>query len=696
MIDHEEALKLIDKAYSDTSDLREMCANDNYFATVSQWDDDVCEFSTTEYRGQFDTLTRSIRTVKGEMLQRPVEVKFRPKTDSPQSKSASDFIQKMYRASSRNNSAREAVDVAIDGQLITGIGAWRICTEYEDEQSLESFEQKITRKPIHEAYNTVLFDPAATRKDKSDASWVCVLTSFTEDSYKAFLKSIGEDENRTQNSVKNPRKGMVWSSPKKIFIAEFYERETTKKKICIVQKDDDRVVVEKTNTDMMAMYAEAGYDVVATKTINEKKIIKHLFDGQGKIGKSETIAGKHLPIVPVYGEWRIVDGVEMAEGVVRRAKDPQRLHNMTGSFIADQVGKSPAEKPFFYPEQVAGYESLFQPDSEMSFYLLNRKAADGTDLPSTPLGYLKKPEMSQTEAALMEITRSAVQEVTTTPMVQDQALSGQVTEGQLRVANAANQAQTMIYQSNLEAALRRDAEIWLSMATDIYTESRPVLLMNDDNSTDYARINEPAYGADGLPTINNQISDAFDVYTDIGRRYDDARTEAIDKLSGVVQQVGIQDKLGRFAYLESLALMAKDIPGADSFREAIDRERLFAGLRKPQTPEEQQMLQQPQQPDPMQVMAQAEAQKAEAKTVEAKTKAQVAEFQAAKAAADAQLANAKTTEILEKLKPDDLEELERMLRILKSTETPAQGGDNPTMQETAAHENASRREYQHY
>lgn len=611
---------VVDKAHTNTQDTRERGADDWIFAHFNQWDEGLEEYSDNEYRGQFDIISRQLRQVKGEMLANPISVKFRPSDNNPKQKRMSDVLQGLYRASMRTNAAKEAVDVAVDCQVSTGLGAWRIVTEYEDQGDNSLTKQVITRKPIHEANNVVYFDPQSKRKDKADAKWCCLLTWYTDEGYKDLLRDFGMDEEeRTPSTFKTPEDSGVfpWNNGERNYVGEYYEvvEKTTKMAILVNPAGQQERVSTKAKAKLAEM-AELGYEIMARKDVKSREVFKYVVDGQGIIDGPQKVAGKHIPIIPVFGEWRFIEGQEWWEGMVRRAKDPQRLHNMSFSFIADQVGRTPRRKPFFHPEQIKGWEAMYEQDADYAYYMLNSKDDDGNPLPNQPIGYMEGPTISGTETQFLQMTEKAVQDVTVTPLVGENALSDGVTEGQLRLANSQSQMQTFVYQDALATAMRRDGEVWLSIAADIYDEEDELIIMKEDDTTEYVEINKVVFDEFGMPYLENEIpAAAMEVYTDVGPRFQDQKQEAERKLSDIVSQLGGQDPLGRVALMEYMSMI--DIPGDSALEGYINKQRLEMGLKQPETREEQMYLMQLQQQkasqqDPNMVLAQAEMMKAQA------------------------------------------------------------------------------------
>ena len=660
----------IDKAFEFTREPRDRAADDWIFAHFNQWDEYLEDYSDNEYRGQFDIISRQVRQVKSEMLANPISVKYRAVGGDESNKEAAETLQGMYRASMRTNMAKEALDIAIDSQVSVGFGAWRICTEYEDHGENDVTTQRIVRKPIHEANNTVYFDPAATRRDKSDAKWGGILTRYTKDSHKELCEEYG-CENHTGASAATPANSGVFafSGGDYVWVAEHYEVKTKKKKVLVMSNGYETITVPRNKGDEVAALADMGYDVTARKEVKVREVNKYIIDGDGIIDGPVRVAGEHIPIIPVFGEWRYIEGQEYWEGMVRRAKDPQRLHNMGMSFVADQMGRSPRRKPVFTDEQIRGHEYMYTTDADYAYYLMNARDEQGQPI-DRAIQYMEGPQITGAEATFLQLTEKAVQDVTVTPVVGENALSDGVTEGQLRLANSQNQMQTFVYQHNLATAMRRDGEIYQSIASEIYIDEMEVPVMGEDDSTEMVVINEQGYNNQGLPYIKNEVSDvSFEVYTDVGPAFQDQKDAAKATLLETAQALGAQDPLGRLAYLQYLTML--DVPGGDDFEDFIKIEALKAGIRKPKNEEEQAVMMQIQQaaanrpPTAQDMIGQAEMMKAQADVMSAQTDLNNSQYEAAKSIADAEYKQAQTAEILSKLQQFDLERLGKVLDLIE-------------------------------
>ena len=109
---------------------------------------------------------------------------------------------------------------------------------------------------------------------------------------------------------------------------------------------------------------------------------KYIIDGSRVLEDLGFIAGTEIPIIPVYGKRWFIDNRERMMGHVRMVKDAQRLKNMQLSRLAEISAYSTVEKPVFSPEQVAGFEIMWQEDNVKNYpYLLVNPIAnaDGSE-----------------------------------------------------------------------------------------------------------------------------------------------------------------------------------------------------------------------------------------------------------------------------------------------------------------------------
>ncbi|WP_303245294.1 portal protein, partial [Salmonella enterica] len=99
MADNENRLESIlsrfDADWTASDEARREAKNDLFFSRVSQWDDWLSQYTTLQYRGQFDVVRPVVRKLVSEMRQNPIDVLYRPKDGA--SPDAADVLMGMYR-----------------------------------------------------------------------------------------------------------------------------------------------------------------------------------------------------------------------------------------------------------------------------------------------------------------------------------------------------------------------------------------------------------------------------------------------------------------------------------------------------------------------------------------------------------------------------------------------------------------------
>ncbi len=236
MADNERLNSILCKFDADwtaSDEARTEATNDLYFSRVSQWDDWLSDYTTLQYRGQFDVVRPVVRKLVAEMRRNPIDVLFRPKDGSDPN--SADVLMGMYRTDMRHNTAKISVNIAVREQIEAGVGAWRLVTEYED-QDPTSNNQVIRRVPIHEACTHVVWDSNSKQMDKSDAMHCTVINAMSRDGWKAFAEKNGFDEDEIP-SFQNPDMNWLfpWLTSDVVYVGEYYEVEEKKETVFIYQ-----------------------------------------------------------------------------------------------------------------------------------------------------------------------------------------------------------------------------------------------------------------------------------------------------------------------------------------------------------------------------------------------------------------------------------------------------------------------------
>ena len=638
---HQDALQEFGRIQSALRDERLQCLEDRRFYSISgaQWEGNLLDQFENRPRLEVNKIALSVIRIINEYRNNRVTVDFVSKDGVANDKLA-EVCDGLYRADEKDSVANEAYDNAFEEAVGGGFGAWRLRADYEDHENDEDERQRILIEPIYDADSSVWFDLDSKRQDKSDAKVCFVIAGMTHSSY---VDTWGDDPASWPKTVHQSE--FDWLTPDVVYVAEYYRVEEVGETVRIFETIDgseERYTTYDFNEDeqLEEMLAAVGTREVRQKRVKKKKVHKYIMSGSHILEDCGYIAGKCIPIIPVFGKRWFIDNIERCMGHVRLAKDAQRLKNMQLSKLAEISALSTIEKPIFVPEQVAGHQVMWSEDNLKQYpYLLVNPITDqnGAQAVGGPVGYTKPPQIPPAMAALLQITEMDIDQILGTQSAGEEVtsnLSGKAVE----LIQTRLDMQTFIYMSNFSKAMRRCGEVWLSMAKELYVEDERTMKVIDVTETvDSITMMTPAISEIGEVIMENDLSKAsFDVDVDVGPSSSSKRSATVRALTGMMQITAdpeMQSVLG------SMAMMNMEGEGISEVRDFFRQKLIRMGVVKPTEAEAEEMMaaMQNQPPDPNALFLQAAAEEATAKA--AKARADVV-----KTIADAELTQARVLE----------------------------------------------------
>ena len=639
---HAEALREFDNIQSALRDERLQCLQDRRFYSIcgAQWEGPLEAQFENKPRFEVNKVALSVMRIINEYRNNRITVDFVPKDGSTDVELAST-CDALYRASEEDSGADEAYDNAFEEAVGGGFGAWRLRNVYVDEEDDENDEQRIVFEPIYDADSSVFFDLDAKRQDKADAKRCFVINSLTRESY-----SEQYDDDPTDWPKTIFEHEFDWATPDVVYIAEYYRVEEVRETVRIFED----IAGEQTryakadfegDPELEATLLATGSVEIGQKRVTRRKVHKYTLSGGGVLEDHGYIAGKHIPIIPVYGKRWFIDNIERCMGHVRLAKDAQRLKNMQLSKLAEISALSSIEKPILTPEQVAGHQMMWAEDNLKDYpYLLINPVTDqnGNEQAVGPVGYTRSAAVPPAMAGLLSLTEADMRDILgnqESGEVMEPNLSGKAVE---LIQNRLDM-QAYIYMSNMAKAVKRCGEIWLSMAREIYVEEgRKMKGLEKDGTPDTYKLMTPIIDQDtGELAYKNDLSRAtFDVAVDVGPTSSSRRAATVRSVTGMLQLATDPETQ---AVLTSVAMMNMEGEGINDIRQYFRKKLVRMGVVEANEAEQEEMLMemQNQQPDPNAMFLQASAAEAEAKAIKAQA-------DAVKAQADTEYRVAQTAE----------------------------------------------------
>lgn len=619
---HANALAEFDRCQTTMRDERLQCLQDRRFYSLAgaQWEGPLGEQFENKPRFEVNKIALSVIRIINEYRNNRIGVDFVSK-DGTENDKLSATCNGLYRADERDSGAEEAYDNGFEEAVGGGFGAWRLRTVYEDDEDDENDRQRIRIEPIFDADSSVFFDLDAKRQDKADAKYCFVLYSM---SFQAYRDEFNDDPTTWPKYIQQSE--FDWCTPDVVYVAEYYRVEEVRETVRIfttIDGEEERYTQADFDADetLEETLMAVGTVEVRQKRTKRRKVHKYIMSGGGILEDAGYIAGKNIPIVPVYGKRWFVDNVERCMGQVRLAKDPQRLKNMQLSKLGEISALSSVEKPILVPEQVSGHQVMWAEDNLRNYpYLLVNPITgpNGETQAAGPVAYTKSPQIPPAMAALLQLTEQDMAEILGSNQQGDKMVSN-ISGKAVELIQTRLDMQSFIYMTNMAKAVRRCGEIWLSMAKDIYVEEkRKMKTIGSMEEISSVELMKPVIDTEsGELVYENDLSNAtFDVAVDVGPSFSSRRDATVRALTGMMQ---VTTDPQTQQVLQAMAIMNMDGEGIDDVREYFRKQLVQLGVLQPTEEEQQEMMMamQNQQLDPQSAYLMAEAGKAEALTIKA-------------------------------------------------------------------------------
>ena len=431
-------------------------------------------------------------------------------------------IQGIVRHIENNSNADHAYDNAFEYAVRMGWGYFRVRTDYVSE---DSFEQEIYIDPIDNPF-TVYFDPNSVAPDGSDADRCLITTMMPKKEFKKLYPDAAVDGGTSFTQRGTGDSQSEWITKEDIRLAEYFY--TVREKATLYQLSDGSSTFAE-DKDFFARLKMAGI-VVVDKRPSYKKTIKYCKLTANDIIEEGTWAGKYIPIIPVYGRHIVIGDKRKKFGMIRYAKDPQRMYNFWQTSITEGVALAPKAKWLIAEGQDEGHESDWANANIKSFPLLRYKQTD-IEGRAAPVPQRLQPEPPQ--AGIMAAAAGVDDDIKSIMGVFDPAqlkqgnISGKALNGQQQQVDLTN----FDYYDNLTRSISHCGTIILDLLPKIYDTERVMRIIGDDGKPELLTINQ----RDSVGRVLNDMTvGQYDVVMDTGPGYNSKRQEAVDSMMPIL------------------------------------------------------------------------------------------------------------------------------------------------------------------
>lgn len=511
--------KRFEQAQQHESAFREKMLDDlRFFEGEGQWEDDIRRAREVDGRPclTINRLPAHVHQVTNDIRQNRVAPRVSPVDDEGDIETADVYMGLIRHVDRRSNGSAVRSYAAIYA-VIGGRGFYRINTEYSGP---DPWDQEIVLKRIKNPAS-VYFDPSAQEPDYSDAQWCIVSDYMAREEYRRrWPKSKLADALGIGGGIGDAEP--TWVSEDGVRVVEYFYFDYQEKELLLLD-------------DGTSGYADELGEAPAQRIVRrrpEQVPTLNWCKSNGSEDLESTVwPGKWIPIIPILGEELDIDGRTELKGMVRNAKDPQRMYNYWATAETEAIALAP-RAPFVGAEgQFEGHEEEWRLANKRSYPYLQYK-------PTTIAGQIAPPPQRQVlEPPVMAITRARAQaadDLKATTGIFDASLGARSNETSgVAIQRRQVEGDTANYHfiDAVNTAVLHETRILVDLAPKIYDRpGRVARIIGEDGAEKQVTLNAPFREPSGIERIYDLSAGHYDVAASVGPSYTTKRQEAADSM----------------------------------------------------------------------------------------------------------------------------------------------------------------------
>jgi len=483
-----------------------------------------------------------VRQVCNQMRQQRPRIKAQGMNTQADAKTA-QIITGVTRHIEEISGADIAYDTAGEFAVRMGWGYIRLTADYVRD---DSFEQEILIKPVFNPF-TVSFDPYSQCPDGADQTQCLISEQISKDEFRRQYPNADET-NFTVRAV-GDRTG-DWMDKDSIRVAEFYRIQQDKQRL--VHLSDDTAWWED---ELPEGIEDAGLTVKGDRMSWRKRVHWHKLTAIEELD-TRVLPGRWIPVVPVYGAAISIDGKVRRYGIVRMAKDPQRMLNYWQTAITEAVALAPKAKWVGPAAAFEGFEREYETANVRAYPMLKFNHMDEGGQPIPPPVYIQPEPPPEGAMATAQLAHDNLQRVLGM-FDPAQRVAGNASGKALNAEQQQSDMSNFHMYDNLTRSIKHVGRIILDWIPTYYGKRRVMRIIGDDGKPDIVTINDTV--AVNKLLRHDLTVGQYDVVMETGPGYNSKRQEAVESMAPLLQ--GPNNPLMQVA--GDLFFRNMDFPGAD-------------------------------------------------------------------------------------------------------------------------------------
>ena len=307
-----------------------------------QWEPEVLFKWSNRPKYTFDECNPVVDEIMGELENMDFNVNTVP-TNGAASRDVAELFSGIIRQIESLSRAQTIYTMNARSIITSGFGAWRVKTAYRDD---DSFQQDLIIDNIPSAIDCAWLDAGAMKPDGSDAEHGWILTSLTKAQYdKRWPMGSGASVGLNNND-----NHYFYKKPNEVVVGEYLYRVRETRELALLTNG----AVVEVNDDFGMIYDELSkqkIEVHSTKRREVHRVHQRFFDGADWLSSPKKSIFEFIPIIPVYGNFRISENKILYFGVIEKLMDAQRVINYSESRKIEEGALAPKGKVWLTRDQ---------------------------------------------------------------------------------------------------------------------------------------------------------------------------------------------------------------------------------------------------------------------------------------------------------------------------------------------------------
>ncbi len=497
-----------------------------------------------------NSLPTYLHQVTNDQRMNTPAIKVHP-TGGKTSQQTAKIRQAVIRAIEYRSNADICYQTAVNSAAAVGFGYLRLITEYE---SPTSRNQKICFARIRNALS-VKIDPLCVQPDGSDMQYCFVEVKMAKDEFKRLWPKANAVSSST--IFEDGSEYAEWLTDTEVLVCDYYVIEKEPAKVVYLSNGEDGYEDEMEKGADGKPVLPAGITITGGRDSYRQKVMLYKVGGGTDILARTEILCKWIPVFPVYGDELDIQGRVVRSGIIRHAKGPAQMYNVTMTSATEEVALR-SKTPYI---GAAGQFKTFEQDWAQAnnrafpFLEYNPVTIDGNLAPPP-----RRNEMADIPHGFLALASHAADNIKKTTGLFDASLGakGTATSGvQERAQQQEGDTANFHYADGLLRTIRHVGRCLNCMITGYYDGERIVEIMHPDNKMEAVKINQTLESGD---VDNDMTCEDFSITVTAGASYSTMRQESAEFLTKALQSTKDPASAAIFGYL---AIKNSDFPDAD-------------------------------------------------------------------------------------------------------------------------------------